>query len=132
MAERASIFEQARLEAVAILREAEPLTTAEQAAAAVLEEYRWVFAHAEKPFLAVMRLLRRRGLLRDLEYEEHLDQSLKVNAEAVQRDRTRDAVTISSLMGALEQAAARLEAGEPAADVARWLRKAREQVFADG
>ncbi len=108
--------------AAAILREDAPRTAPEQAALAVLEDNRWVLWHAHDRDLGVIRLLSRAGLLRDKAEAERQDRSVRAAMASTARERQANAVMISTLDGAIEQAGARLDAGEEPADVAAWLR----------
>src|SRR5262245_59155916 len=114
-------------EARALFREDAPRSPAEVAALQVIEAHKWALWHAHDRDLAVMLLLSRKDLLRDREYEQHLDQFAVANAEAVARDRRADAASISALCGLIEQACSRLEAGDSPAEVAPWLRNVQQQ-----
>lgn len=112
-----------------ILREDAPRTRAEQAAIDALDQHRWVLWHAHDYSLGVVRLLSNAGLLRDLAQERLDDEAAIVNARLNERDRKRDAIRISTLDAAIQQACARLLAGDDPAVVAPWLASGRQSAM---
>lgn len=111
-----------------ILRENAPRTAPEQAAIDALEQYRWVLVHANDYRLGVVRLLSNTGLLRDLAHERQEETNAVSNARLIERDRKRDARRISTLATAIEQACARLDAGDDPREVAAWLVEVRSRT----
>ena len=91
--------------ATAHLREDQPLTPPEQAAAKAIRDNQWVLWHAQDRDLAVALILSRNGLLRDRAHEEHLDRGATANATAVEHRRRADQLAITALSGLAEEAA---------------------------
>lgn len=120
----------AEKEALAILRENKPRTPVEQAAVDALDQRRWVLWHADDYSLGVILLLSHAGLLRDKAHEEQEDSAARSNARWVAEARTADAIQISTLDQAIDQACTRLAGSEDPADVAAWLKEIRSAAHA--
>lgn len=116
-------------QARALFRETAPRTPAEQAALDVINAHKWALWHADDRDLAVMLLLSRKGLLRDLAQEKHEEATAIANTRLVIRNRQRDAVRINTLDAAIEQACKRLTAGEDPGEVAAWLKEVRARTL---
>lgn len=114
--------------ALAMLRENEPRSPAEQAALDVINAHRWVLWHSDDRDLCVMLLLSRLGYLRDKAYEEHLSRFAAANAEAVDRNQRANNHAINTLEWLAEEAADRLDKGTAPAEVAVWLREQRAAI----
>ncbi len=115
-------------EAASILQEQAPRTPAERAAIGVLDERRWVLWHAADYSLGVIRLLSLRGLLRDVEQEKQQAKADQFWAGHSERTRAAERTTLGRLNALADQAAARLDAGDDPAEVAKWLRETRDRI----
>lgn len=111
--------------AAAMLREDAPHTPAEQAAMDALDKDLWVLWHADDYKLGVVRMLHRAGLLRDPAYEAHLNQVASSNARLVDQHRVASERALANHHELIEQAAAKLEDGQSAIEVAAWMREMR-------
>ncbi|MFJ2630893.1 hypothetical protein ACIO6U_02870 [Streptomyces sp. NPDC087422] len=120
-----------RREALAILREEDPRTPAEQAAIHAVHERRWVFVHADDYGTGVVLLLSRAGLLRDRAHEEHLTRAAMSDKQHRDRRRTADHRAITALTGLAAMAAGRLETGDDPAEVAAQLRDLAARIEQD-
>ena len=122
---------EAARKAAAYLREHDPRTPAEQAAIdAVRGDHLWMLWHADDYATGVILLLSRASLLRDAACERVGDATRQAMARISQQDRHADARAIADFDALAEQAANRLTAGEPAAEVAQWLLDTRAAIFA--
>ncbi|MET9521463.1 hypothetical protein [Streptomyces coeruleorubidus] len=117
--------------AASIIAAGHKRTAAEQAALDVVDNDRWVLWHTDgltDYALAVIRLLSRADLLRDKEHEKQqakADQFWSADAEG---RRIADRRAVSELSALADQAADRLDAGDDPAEVAKWLREARDAI----
>ena len=118
----------ATTKAAAILRENDPHSPAEQAAVDALDKNRWVLWHAEDYSLGVIRMLHQARLLRDPAHEERLEQDAAVDRRLREQRDVADRRAITSFDALIEQTAKKLEDGEPAAEVASWMRDTREAI----
>jgi len=109
-------------DALAILRENDPRTPAEQAALNAVEGRRWVLLHAADYSTGVVLLLSRAGLLRDKAHEEHRDRVAASDKEWRDRRQAADRRAITAYIELAALAAGRLEDGADPAEVAAQLR----------
>lgn len=117
-----------RREALAILRENDSRTPAEQAAIDAVDARRWVPLHAADYGTAIVLLLSRAGLLRDTAHEEQ--QARAALSDKAWRDRrqTADRRAITALTELVALAAGRLEEGDDPAEVAAQLRDLASRI----
>lgn len=111
-----------RREALAILREDDPRTPAEQAALNAVEARRWVPVHAADYSTAIVLLLSRAGLLRDTDHEKQQNRAALSDKEWRDRAKAADRRAITAFAELTTMAAARLENGDDPAEVAAQLR----------
>jgi hypothetical protein len=109
-------------QAAAFLRENHPLTPAEEAAWAAIQERRWVLWHATDYARGVLTVLSRASLLRDPQHEQQQFRADTFWAGVAAQNRSADARAITSLGHLAAQAADRLDAGDNPREVAAWLR----------
>ena len=114
--------------ALAMLRENEPRSPAEQAALDVINAHRWVLWHSDDRDLCVMLLLSRLGFLRDKEQEAHIARGVEVNMALSERSRRADAHAINTFAWLAGEAADRLDKGVDPNEVAAWLRGQRAAI----
>ena len=114
--------------ALAMLRENDPLSPAEQAALDVINAHRWVLWHSYDRDLCVMLLLSRLGFLRDKEQEAHIARGVEVNMALSERSRRADAHAINTFAWLAGEAADRLDKGVDPNEVAAWLRGQRAAI----
>lgn len=117
-----------RREALAILREEDPRTPAEQAAINAVHERRWVFVHADDYGTGVVLILSRAGLLRDTAHEEHLNRMALSDKMLRDRGQTADRHAITALTELAAMSARRLENGDDPAEVAAELRELAARI----
>lgn len=117
-----------RREALAILRENDSRTPAEQAAIDAIDARRWVPLHAADYGTAIVLLLSRAGLLRDTAHEEQ--QARAALSDKAWRDRrqTADRRAITAFTELVALAAGRLEEGDDPAEVAAQLRDLASRI----
>jgi hypothetical protein len=118
----------AEREAAAILKEKAPRTPAEQAAIDALNQRRWVLWHAEDYSLGVIRLLSCADLLRDKEHEKRQAKADQFWSGYSERTRAAERTALGRLSSLADAAADRLDAGDDPAQVAKWLREARNAI----
>jgi hypothetical protein len=112
----------AHRDALAILREDDPRTPAEQAATNAVDTRRWVPWHAADEFAGVVLLLSRAGLLRDLADEQRASQTAAAAERISERARIADRRAIAAFAELAALTAGRLEDGADPAQVAAQLR----------
>lgn len=117
-----------RRDALAILREDDPRTPAEQAALDALDAHRWVPVHATDWSTAIVLLLSRARLLRDKAHEEHLHRAAMSDKEWRDRKQAADRRAITALTELVALAAGRLEDGADPAEVAAQLRDLASRI----
>lgn len=127
-AELENTMTDAAAKAAAILREDIPHSPAEQAAMNALDKDRWVLWHADDHMLGVVRMLHRAGLLRDPADEARRNQADEANARFVRQRHAASQRALSSHHQLVEQAVKKLEDGQPAAEVAAWMREMRTAI----
>ncbi|MFD6551288.1 hypothetical protein [Streptomyces sp. NPDC058398] len=117
--------------AAAIIASDAKRTPAEQAALEVVNEDRWLLWHTDAMTdlaLAVIRLLSRADLLRDVEHEKRQAEADKSWGAYSERVRAAERSAMGRLDALAEAAADRLDDGGDPAEVAKWLREMRAGI----